>query len=193
MRSIFYHSTVIDIFRPFQDMHDLHLASFTYAESTPQAVIEASLRQLKHLVLVFPSRYPAAAYSILWHPVCLYVANAVLMVPSAETQHLYQNQYHERRRLFFLCALGYQNIASAYKLAVVILKALLDLAVGSSVVSKSEARMILSRAEERNKHWAWKDEMHTSRLKVDLQRAIVHPESADIASLVKAFDRNVQV
>lgn len=142
---------------------------------------------------MFPLRYPAAAYSILWHPACLYVANAVLAAPSAKTQHLYQNQYHERRRIFFLCVLGYQNISSTYKLAVVILKAILDLAIDSRIVSAPEAKMIVSRAKENGKPWSWTDQIQTSSLKVDLQRALVDPGSADIASLVKAFDQNIQI
>ncbi|KAK4552084.1 hypothetical protein LTR86_010620 [Recurvomyces mirabilis] len=190
---IFYHTTVIDIFRPFQDNKDLKLQSFAYSESTPQAVIEASLCQLKHLVLAFPLRYPAAAYSILWHPVCLYVANAVLNVSPTEAQSLRRDQKQAHRRLFLLCVHGYQTIAGAYKLAVVILKALLEVAIGAKIVTTPEARQILLRASHNGRHWSWTNEEQSSSLKVDLAQAMIDPKSADIASLVTEFDQRASL
>lgn len=60
-------------------------------------------------------------------------------------------------------------------------------------MSTAEARTILEKARESGRHWSWTDEAQTSSIKVDLQRAIADPKSADLASLVKAFDQRIQI
>ena len=92
-----------------------------------------------------------------------------------------------------MCVQGYQTIAGAYKLAVVILKALLEVAVGAKIVTTPEARTIVSRAIHNGRHWSWTDKEQSSSLKVDLAQAMIDPKSADIASLVMEFDRRAKL
>lgn len=78
---IYFHTAVLDLFRPFP--YQRPETPFTLANSpadnpTPEGVCSASVNQLKHLILVFRSRYPGAASTMLWQNALLYIANACL-------------------------------------------------------------------------------------------------------------------
>lgn len=79
---IYFHTAVLDLFRPFPYQRPetpFRLTSFFPADNpTPEGVCNASVNQLKHLILVFRSRYPCATFTMLWQNALLYVANACL-------------------------------------------------------------------------------------------------------------------
>lgn len=80
---IYFHTAILDLFRPFPYQRPetpFRLDNFP-ADSdnpTPEGVCNASVNQLKHLILIFRSRYPCALFTILWQNALLYVANACL-------------------------------------------------------------------------------------------------------------------
>lgn len=66
-RSIWVHTVIVDIFRPFVSKY-LTLRSFAgTTDNTPDAIYEASLTQLQRLVVEYWQSQPAARYSLLWH------------------------------------------------------------------------------------------------------------------------------
>ncbi|KAI3399117.1 hypothetical protein diail_7696 [Diaporthe ilicicola] len=78
---IFFHTAVLDLFRPFpyqQPPTPFMLDHCEAEDATPEAVCNASVNQLKHLILVFQSLYPPATVSMLWQNALIYVANACL-------------------------------------------------------------------------------------------------------------------
>lgn len=80
---IYFHTAVLDLFRPFPYQRPetpFRLDNFP-ADSdnpTPEGVCNASVNQLKHLILIFRTRYPCATLTMLWQNALLYVANACL-------------------------------------------------------------------------------------------------------------------
>ena len=81
---IIFHTTVMDLFRPFpfqQPQTPFRLDDFSTDNPTPEGICIASVNQLRHLILVFRSRYPYATCTMLWQNALLYVANASLPLP----------------------------------------------------------------------------------------------------------------
>lgn len=78
---IHFHTAVLDLFRPFPYQRPetpFRLDGFATANPTLEGLCNASVNQLKHLILTFRSRYPCATYSMLWQNALLYIANACL-------------------------------------------------------------------------------------------------------------------
>lgn len=78
---IFFHTTVLDLFRPFPYQRPdtpFRLDQLAAENPAPEVVCYASVNQLKHLILMFGSQYPSAMLSILWQNALIYVANACL-------------------------------------------------------------------------------------------------------------------
>jgi hypothetical protein len=78
---IVFHAAVLDLFRPFRyqiAQTPYLLERFAARHPTPEGICDASVSQLKHLVLVFWSRYSCATSTMLWQNALLYVANECL-------------------------------------------------------------------------------------------------------------------
>lgn len=78
---IFFHTAVLDLFRPFpcqQLQPPFQLDQFAAQDPTPEGVCNASVNQLKHIILIFRSKYACATSTMLWQNALLYVANACL-------------------------------------------------------------------------------------------------------------------
>ncbi|KAG8162117.1 hypothetical protein KVR01_007882 [Diaporthe batatas] len=78
---IFFHTAVLDLFRPFPFQRlqaPFELGGLAADNPTPEGVCDASVNQLKHLILIFRSKYACATSTMLWQNALLYVANACL-------------------------------------------------------------------------------------------------------------------
>ncbi|KAH8746506.1 hypothetical protein F5883DRAFT_254093 [Diaporthe sp. PMI_573] len=78
---IFFHTAVLDLFRPFPYQRlqaPFLLDNFAADNPSLEGVCDASVSQLKHLILIFRARYPCATSTMLWQNALLYVANACL-------------------------------------------------------------------------------------------------------------------
>lgn len=88
---IFFHTAVLDLFRPFPYQRlqaPFELAAFAAEDPTPEGVCGASVNQLKHIILIFRSKYPCATSTMLWQNALLYVANACLPLQGGPTPTL---------------------------------------------------------------------------------------------------------
>lgn len=95
--SIQFHAAILDLFRPFlcrQPNQPLQLGRFTAENRTPAAIYAASVNQLKHIILVFRTRFSCATTSLLWHNALLYVANACLPLQSSSHKGGQQSHSH---------------------------------------------------------------------------------------------------
>ena len=103
---IWLHTNILNIFRPFISK-GAALRTFT-TNSTPEAISEASLMQLKYLVVEYWQSQPSAQYNILWHPSLLYIGNAVLQNPRSTV---------DWRFYFDLCLDAYLQLYTCYQVA----------------------------------------------------------------------------
>ncbi|POS78990.1 hypothetical protein DHEL01_v202620 [Diaporthe helianthi] len=93
---IFFHTAVLDLFRPFPCSRlqaPFSLGEFAADDPSPEGVCNASVNQLKHIILIFRARHPCADATMLWQNALLYVANACLPLqrrpaaPNTGSQH----------------------------------------------------------------------------------------------------------
>lgn len=87
---IYFHTAVLDLFRPFPYQRPetpYRLADFPADDPTPEGVCNASVNQLKHLILIFRATYPCATFTMLWQNALLYVANACLPLQRSSPPH----------------------------------------------------------------------------------------------------------
>ena len=124
----------MDIFRPYVS-RDLILQTFSAENGNPDAICEASLNQLKCLVVEYRQWQPSALYSILWHTSMLYIGNAVLNTPSSCA---------DWRFYFDLCVNTYLQLFTYYRIAAGFLQALLFIAVKNGFITTMEAKNILT-------------------------------------------------
>lgn len=182
--SIHLHATILDLFRPFllaQPHQALRLGRFAAENSTPAAIYAASVNQLKHIILVFRTRFSCAATSILWHNALLYVANACLpLQPSSqkgkESHQRYQDQDYDkgqeqeqsaagswaetalqedddRRRVWFLaCMAGYLDLAPRFNLITQIVPGLLSIAILKRQMTPEEGRALMNKMKAKTEH-----------------------------------------
>lgn len=175
--SIFYHTIVIEIFRPFAGT-SISLASLEQQWSRPRRVIAASLRELEWYLVTFPIAFPAASKTtIFWHPVCLYIANAALA-------GVWREQWRKR---FLLCVRAYQKLSRCFPIARTILKSLLAIAISKGAFSPTQARELLNVARS-NTGLLASAASYQSTVKVDLELAITNPCAADMSTLCSRLD-----
>jgi hypothetical protein len=83
--SIWFHCSIIDIFRPFVASEDTQSSPGNASETRnadfafPETVVAASIQQLQHLILTYLTRFQFSSRStIFWHSCLMYVANDML-------------------------------------------------------------------------------------------------------------------
>lgn len=79
---IWFHAAVLDIFRPFirRNVGETYALSTFYSRenNTPDAIHDASVNQLKQLVVFYRTNHASSSYTLLWHSALIYVTNAVV-------------------------------------------------------------------------------------------------------------------
>lgn len=189
--SIQLHAAILDLFRPFlhgQPNQPLRLDSFTADIRTPAAIYAASVNQLKHLILVFRTRYSCAKTSVLWHNALLYVANACLPLQPSSHKGKHQDHYqdHEQgleqagaevwredalwgndnnRRVWFLaCIAGYQDLAPRFDLVTKIVPGLLSIAILKRQMTAAEGRALMAQMKANTERNARLGRRHSEQL-----------------------------
>ncbi|EQK97635.1 N-terminal fungal transcription regulatory domain-containing protein [Ophiocordyceps sinensis CO18] len=176
---IWFHAAILDIFRPFLRRPALgqnRLATFSSRDSCPRAAFEASVDQLKNLLVIYRSRHKASTYSILWHTAMIYVANAVLHEPKDPAWRFY----------FLHCVYGYESLRRSYRVAEAIGRALLTMTLRSGDMSSSEARRIVCQLKEKGLV-CMSDEIRATFM-VDLDLAMTHPDDSSVEKFAQRFE-----
>lgn len=179
LSSIWFHAAILDIFRPFlrsQRHERLHLKTFAAHPSSPDAAFNASVRQLKQLVIRYRCEYESSAYTLLWQSALIYVANAVL----------HDTQNPEWRFYFLACIYGYEGLRRSYRIAEVISRGLLAMTLRDGDISGTEARVLLKHIREAEKIHA-KENVRATFM-VDLDLAMTDPEAARVENLAGRFE-----
>lgn len=133
---IWLHASILDIFRygVSGPLRHSHLRTFSSPESSADRVYNASVHQLKHLVMNYRLKFSSSSYSILWHAALIYLANALLYQPKEEDWVFY----------FLLCVYGYERLHTHWRVTKSISTALLSLALRKGDISSTAARHILT-------------------------------------------------
>ena len=131
------------------------------------------------MITVYRLDYELSAYSILWHTALIYVTNAIL---NDETQ--------DNRSFDLLsCIYAYESLARSWRVAAVIAKGLLSLAMQKSEMSSRTARRILHDLEN-GRLDQFSGEIRATFM-ADLNLALSNPSSATVEHLAKQFEANV--
>lgn len=171
----------MDIFRPFLSQR-LSLQTFASRTSTPDAIFDASLNQLRRLVLVYRSTQKAAAYHVCWTTGIVYVAHA--MLARHETDK-------EWKFYFLVCIYALQDLYISFRLFSAIIQGLLTMAVRDGCMTGHEARSIRKSLQERGGHHQTDNAVKASFM-IDMDLAIRNKiEDAKVEKLAEKFDEMV--
>jgi hypothetical protein len=168
---IYFHTAVLDLFRPFPYQRlqtPFRLGTFAAADdSTPEDIYDASVSQLKHLILIFRSKYTCAASTMLWQNALIYVANACLPLqrgdgagnkpmedivmtatairdgePAAgETNESEEDA--DREKWFAACIDALRALAPQFSIVTGIVQGILSMAILKGCISAAEGRAIM--------------------------------------------------
>lgn len=151
--SIQFHIAVLDLFRPSLQRNptqSLGLESFSAENRTVKDVCLASINQLKHLVLVFRTRYSCARSCFLWHNALLYIANdcvakqMTLPGNKAVTEDVEMTgtdtDAGKRMHWFVACVDGYKALAPQFTIVSGIIQGLLSMAIEQGLITAAEGR-----------------------------------------------------
>ncbi|KAG7137654.1 hypothetical protein HYQ45_005060 [Verticillium longisporum] len=176
---LWFHAAILDIFRPFlrdDKAKKTRLTTFSSRKSSAEAAFQASVNQLKRLIVVYRSEYQSSAYTILWHTALIYVANAVL-----------KDTGDPEWRFYFLhCVYGYESLRKSYRLAEAIGRALLAMTLRNGDITGLEARTILQQLKQRGLDHPSGDIRAT--FMGDLELAMTNPGEAKVETLAGQFE-----
>lgn len=183
--SIWFHAAVLDIFRPFVSgplQKSSRLRTFTSPDSSASAIFDASLNQLKRLIITYRTGYKSSAYTMLWQTALMYVANAVLRSADDSESGLFY---------FLLCLYGYEGLRSSWRMSEAIVEGLLTMKVVHGGMSSAVARRILEDVRKRGVSTSMADIRAT--FMVDLDLSLSEPALATAEALASAFDDNARI
>ncbi|KAK2007085.1 hypothetical protein LZ32DRAFT_542628 [Colletotrichum eremochloae] len=176
---IWFHAAILDIFRPFirsPRNQRLRLRTFSAARASPDAAFNASLSQLKHLVVHYRSNYESSMYTFLWQSALIYVANAVL----------HETQDPGWRFYFLACIYGYEGLRTSYRIVEVITRGLLTMTLRDGDISTKEAQQLLKHIREAEVNHDKEDVRAT--FMIDLDLAMTDPDAATVENLAERFE-----
>ncbi|KAK8071908.1 hypothetical protein PG996_005256 [Apiospora saccharicola] len=114
---IWMHAAIIDILRPVlksSSYRNEPMRTSSASESLPELAHNASVNQLKSLLMEYRTNYEEAEYSVLWHTGLLHLANAVL----------HETENADWRVYFMFCIYGYETLRRPYPVSEVLMQGL---------------------------------------------------------------------
>lgn len=162
-------------------MRGFLLQTFAAANSTPEAICEASLMQLKSLVVEYRHWQPSALYCILWHTALLYIGNAVLGSPPNNA---------DWRFYLDLCVNTYLQLFPCYRIAAGFLQGLIFIAVKNGLLNKMEAKNILTHLSLKGRQLQAPTNATSTHI-VDFELALTDKSSAQIDVLAERIEQLV--
>jgi hypothetical protein len=129
------------------------------------------------MLLIYKSRYPAARYTILWHTVLLYVANAAVK-DTADVDWKF---------FFTYCLDGYITLSLCFDTCEGIVQSLIAMAVTNGAINKSEALILNERMHEVKRRHA-DLQRQTGSFMIDLDLALTDRNAARVETLINRFE-----
>ncbi|KAB5581235.1 hypothetical protein GE09DRAFT_949153 [Coniochaeta sp. 2T2.1] len=189
----YFHCLVLDIFRPFLDRASaLPLTTFEADKDNGAVgiVYNASVNQLKRLVLLYLSKFGHGATSALWRPALIYVLNSLIRDARLSSE---RKRTSEWDFYFKTCMLGLAKQLPCFPITDRVIQGILSMAVRDGIMSTSEASKMLEdmRREAGTEGWPSYTGVSSSCTSfiVDLDLATKHPSKATVDVLVNELDR----
>ncbi|KAI0473637.1 hypothetical protein GGR56DRAFT_676123 [Xylariaceae sp. FL0804] len=185
---IWLHCVILDLVRPFigggpDDEPRQVLKTFAARDSPPREIFAASVGQLKQLIVEYRGGHVASTYSMLWHSGLIYLANAMLSGADDDP---------EWRLYLLLCIYGYERLSRPYRIAEVITRGLLAMALRDTDMSGREAQQIMAELRD---HGGGLDRVKErlqegirATFAVDLDMSLVNPEQATVENMAGEFE-----
>lgn len=180
--SIFYHVIILTTFRPFlSSPQGTSLKSFSSYGGTPQAVFNASIAQLKRLVLMARMKYPHSISPILASAGHVHICTTVARNRTSDP---------DWRFYFFLCVAYYQDMHTRYALFEHSLQGVLAHAMAHGAISGLEAKKIMEGQRRRGCHHRRRTtaDQGIALFTLDFDQALVDREAAKTCSLARKFE-----
>ncbi|KAK8109005.1 hypothetical protein PG984_014806 [Apiospora sp. TS-2023a] len=179
---MYLHTVILTLFRPFLQgpQRDQKLRVFSSADSSPGAIYEASINQMKHIVLQHHLEGPDKlvsnfAYAGYMQLCSTMAAGSVLGSGSTRTQR------REQRFYFDICMCFFHDAYLQHALALPIAQSLLSMALENRLIRASKARQILKGFEERGSHHPHHHDSSPSLLRTNTRaQIIVHFELSTV-------------
>jgi hypothetical protein len=179
---IWLHCAILDLFRPFlseKTSTPRRLKTFYSEDSSPDVVFNASVKRLKHLIILYRSQYAPSTYSSLWHTALIYVANAILQDTDDDP---------EWRFYLLLCVYGYVHLRQSFRLAEAAGLALLSMTLLHSSVPTADARSIAEDLRAKGLPNSANEDNIRATFMADLSLAVSDPSEASVEKLARRFD-----
>jgi hypothetical protein len=175
---ILLHVSVVELFRPFAAEAPSRVdPAFECDFDKARAIVQASVNQLKHLLIVFRYTFSCARYVPFWQLGLVHVANAALTDIS-----------NPQSRVFFhFCIQCFVYLAPAFPLVEGLVRSLLYMGLRDHAVSTTEAQTILGRIHSRTSHDNRPYPPCSSAVIVDLELAVTDRHEAQARTLADMF------
>ncbi|KAK5657302.1 hypothetical protein OQA88_3364 [Cercophora sp. LCS_1] len=184
MFHVFYHHVVLDIFRPFVSGNGSTEAgnAWSVANVSPSAIFEASLKQLKRLVLRYRSRHLSENFTILWHLSLMGVVNGLLLNHKRDPNWKFY---------FMMCIAGYEDLYPTFQVALGIAESLMMLAIQKGAITNREAKRMKEQFKKKDRpELVGKT---GAGFVVDLELAMTNPKDAGVDVLIDRFEEATAV
>ena len=178
--SIYYHSSVLDIFQPFLQSKALSKSfaseqpfaseqSFASERFTPQDIFTTLVKRLRWHVIMHSLVHLQSRYGLFWQTALFQVANACLTVLQSSKCLLY----------FLLCVHGFVNIASCFPIIRRVARVLLAVVIYIGILSTKQGENLLNILV---KSFEQRIQLHqpNAAISVDLQGKLLGLEEARI-------------
>ncbi|KAK6851886.1 hypothetical protein PG995_012011 [Apiospora arundinis] len=153
---MYLHTIILTLFRPFLQgpQRDQKLRVFTSADSSPGAIYEASVIQMKHIVLQHHLDYPGKLFSNFacagYIQLCSTIAGPTSLSNNSNT--INKSQRREQRFYFDICMCFFQDAYLQHELSLPIAQSLICMALQNNLIRASKARKIMKQFQERGEH-----------------------------------------
>ncbi|KAK8869271.1 conidial development fluffy [Apiospora arundinis] len=152
---MYLHTIILTIFRPFLlgPQRDQKLRIFTSADSSPGTIYEASITQMKQIVLQHHLDYPGKLFPNFAFAGYIHLCSAIAGTASSiNSNAMNKSQRREQQFYFDICMCHFLNAYLQHELALPVAQGLLYMALQSNLIRASKARKILNQFQERGEH-----------------------------------------
>ncbi|SCN82036.1 uncharacterized protein FFE2_04914 [Fusarium fujikuroi] len=177
--TMWFHCAVLDIFRPFAQVHQSYkLQSFSSPDSTPQTIFSASLNQLKRLALLYRTRQMPNSYMPHINTSLMHIANTICKETNDPTSKFY----------FLLCICYWQHLYIGYPIFGEIAQAFLTMAMNNGLITNREAKGLMAEVKEQGRHHELSHVGISTTLIVDFDLAMTNRGKADVQAVAQKFE-----
>ncbi|KAI5464492.1 hypothetical protein BGZ63DRAFT_153380 [Mariannaea sp. PMI_226] len=166
------HMAIMNILQPFVKPEGpyCHFTTFTTPTASPLQVYEASVAQLRLLVITYRMNYDMSACTLPWHMALTYLANGIIRGFGGNDA-----SFH-----FRACLTGYRRLGACFPVTVPIAKSLVSAGLNHGFLSLHQARIYSDHLAIQN----LESREISGRFIADLTTSVDSPDAATVAVLI---------